>query len=277
VLDAINGLRLVTCNLLHGRSLQDGQVDTERMIRELVDLEPTVLAMQEVDRFQQRSHSVDQVAAIANRIDGASWRFVPAIMGEPGEKWRHATDDDPASGHDLSLVDDTSGPAYGTGLITTLPVTSWHVIRVRPFPLRAPVAIPSATGKPTWLMIDDEPRVCIAAVVRHQGREFTIAGTHASFVPGWNVPQLRQISRALRALPAPRLLLGDLNLPAPVPARVMGWKTLTPKLGTFPGPRPKMQLDHVLLDDPGCRLGPVQSARSAELAFSDHRAIVVDL
>jgi endonuclease/exonuclease/phosphatase family metal-dependent hydrolase len=267
-------LRLVTCNLLHGRSLTDGQVDTQRMVSALSELRPDVLAMQEVDRFQQRSHSVDQVAEIASGVENASWRFVPAIMGVPGEDWRPATDADPASGHDLPMVDPNQ-PAYGTGLITTLPVISWHVIRVQPFPFRAPVFIPVAGGK--WMMIDDEPRVCIAAVVEHAGRAMTIAATHASFVPGWNMPQLRKITRALKAFPAPHVLLGDLNLPAPFPSAVTRWKPLASGLRTFPSPNPKMQLDHVLLHDPGARLGFGAVATAPVLAFSDHRPIVVDL
>jgi endonuclease/exonuclease/phosphatase family metal-dependent hydrolase len=284
-------LRLVTCNLLHGRSLTDGQVDTQRMVSALSELRPDVLALQEVDRFQQRSHTVDQVAEIASGIEarssgehvspkgraygqGASWRFVPAIMGVPGETWRPATDSDPATGHDLPGVD-PSQPAYGTGLITTLPVISWHVIRVQPFPFRAPVFIPAAGGQ--WMMIDDEPRVCIAAVVEHAGRPMTIAATHASFVPGWNVPQLRKITRALKDLPAPQVLLGDLNLPAPLPGAVTRWKPLASGLPTFPSLNPKMQLDHVLLNDPGARLGFGATATAPTLAFSDHRPIVVDL
>jgi endonuclease/exonuclease/phosphatase family metal-dependent hydrolase len=266
-------LRLVTSNLLHGRSLDDGQVVTERYVRALSDLAPNVLALQEVDRFQSRSDGADQTAVIAAAISGASWRFVPAIMGVPGEQWRHAHDGDESSGHDLPPADSGS-PAYGTGLITTLPVLSWHVVRVQPFRFRAPVFIP---GVNKWAMIDDEPRVCVAAVVEYDGRPMTVAATHASFVPGWNMPQLRQIVRALGKLPAPRLLLGDLNLPAPLPAAVTRWKALAKGLPTFPAPNPKMQLDHVLLDDPGGRLAGKLSARAERLAFSDHQAIVVDL
>ncbi len=266
-------LRLVTSNLLHGRSLEDGQVDIERMTSSLASLNANVIAMQEVDRYQTRSHGVDLVAALADSIPGASWRFVPAIMGVPGETWRPATDNDPASGHDLPTPPATQ-PAYGTGLLTTLPVESWHVIRVNPFRFKAPVFIP---GINKWMLIDDEPRVCIAAVVEFEGQRMTVAGTHASFVPGWNVPQLRHITRALRKLPAPRILLGDLNLPSPLPARAVGWQALAKGLPTFPSPSPKMQLDHALLDDPAERLSPRVNATAQRLPFSDHLALMVDI
>jgi endonuclease/exonuclease/phosphatase family metal-dependent hydrolase len=266
-------LRLVTSNLLHGRSLDDGQVDIARMVSSLAALDAQVIAMQEVDRFQQRSHGADLVAEIAGAIPQAQWRFVPAIMGVPGEQWRPATDADPASGHDLPSPTPTQ-PAYGSGFLTTLPVHSWHVIRVRPFRFRAPVFVP---GINKWTMIDDEPRVCIAAVVEHEGRSMTIAGTHASFVPGWNIPQLRQITAALRRLPAPRILLGDLNLPSPLPAKAVGWTALASGLPTFPSPYPKMQLDHALLDDPAERLSGRVHATTHHLPFSDHRALMVDI
>jgi endonuclease/exonuclease/phosphatase family metal-dependent hydrolase len=282
-------LRLVTCNLLHGRSITDGLVNTERMVSALSALQPTVLALQEVDRFQPRSGTVDQVAAIAAQIPGASWRFVPAIVGVPGEDWRPAIDSvsgpDAPTGHDLRVGEATT-PSYGTGLITTLPVQSWHVIRVKPFRFRAPVFIPGmGKGAKSWMMIDDEPRVCIAAVVTYTDSKgaditMTVAATHASFVPGWNIPQLRHITTALSKLPAPQILLGDLNLPAPLPAKAVGWKALATGLPTFPAPNPKMQLDHVLLNDPGGRLSAPGSstsrAESVHLNFSDHRAIVVD-
>ncbi|EUA03202.1 endonuclease/exonuclease/phosphatase domain protein [Mycobacterium kansasii 824] len=43
---------------------------------------------------------------------------------------------------------------------------------------------------------------------------------------------------------------------------------------TFPASAPDRQLDHILTDDPGLRVG----AASAELMpISDHRALLVDL
>ncbi len=253
-------------------SLSDGTVNVERMVKSLAALTPNVLALQEVDRFQRRSETTDHTAAIAAAIPGASWRFVPALIGEPGVMWRPASDEDAASGHDLPDVPRSSA-AFGTGLITTLPVREWHVFRVPPFPLRAPVFIP---GPNSLLMIDDEPRVCLAAVVEFEGNLMTVAATHASFVPGWNVKQLRAIKRALMQLPAPRILLGDLNLPAPLPAKVMGWRALAQGHATFPSPAPKMQLDHVLLDDPGARLSGTWRSEAHLLDFSDHRAVSVD-
>lgn len=269
-------MRFVTSNLLFGTSLVDGVSDTGRMAAALAELEADVLAVQEVDRNQARSGMTDQTGAIAAALGervGAevNWRFVPSIIGEPGGEWRPAQDHH-AGGSGLPDAD--AQPAYGVGLITRWPVRSWHVVRLRPFPLRAPVFIP---GPNTWLMIDDEPRTCVAAVVDGPCGPMTVAAVHLSFVPGWNVPQLRRVIRALKKLPAPRLLLGDLNLPAPVPAAVSRWTPLATGLPTFPGPAPRMQLDHALLHDPHDVLAAPSSAAAVSLSFSDHRALVVDV
>lgn len=274
----MTALRLVTSNLLNGRSITDGTVNVERMVASLAALRPTVLAMQEVDRFQNRSGCVDHTAEIAAAMPNAQWRFVPAIVGEPGANWRPATPDDPASGHDLAQVDPACS-AFGTALVTTLNVLRWQVVRLPPFPRRAPVFIPGGGG---LLMIDDEPRVCLAAVVEYRGRPITVAAAHTSFVPGWNVRHLRRIGHALRGLPAPRFLLGDLNLPSQFPSRILRWQQLATGLPTFPAPSPVMQLDHVLLDDPGARFGGASGpsgawrAQAHLLDFSDHRALSVE-
>jgi endonuclease/exonuclease/phosphatase family metal-dependent hydrolase len=59
--------------------------------------------------------------------------------------------------------------------------------------------------------------VLIAAVLETPAGPMTVANTHLSFVPGWNGAQLRRAARAVRSLPAPRVLLGDLNLPGALP------------------------------------------------------------
>ena len=100
-----------------------------------------------------------------------------------------------------------------------------------------------------------------------------VATTHLSFVPGWNLAQLRKVTRALAGLGLPCVLLGDLNFPGRLPARVTGWRALA-RVKTFPGADPSMQIDHAL----GHGLLPLVGAATArELPLSDHRALIVDL
>ena len=68
--------------------------------------------------------------------------------------------------------------------------------------------------------------------------------------------------------------MGDLNLPGPVPRLVTRW-TQAARLATYPSWRPRVQLDHVLLD--GIPPPAVRGARSVRLPVSDHCALVVEL
>ena len=69
------------------------------------------------------------------------------------------------------------------------------------------------------------------------------------------------------------MLVGDLNMPPPTPARVTGWRSLA-AAPTFPAQAPDRQLDHVLVDDVELRVVDVETP---ELPISDHRALVVDV
>jgi endonuclease/exonuclease/phosphatase family metal-dependent hydrolase len=152
-------------------------------------------------------------------------------------------------------------------------VLRWQITPLPAAPIRSPVYIPKAG----ILLLKDEPRVLLAAVVETPHGPMTVATTHLSFVPGWNVRQLRAAVRALRALPAPRVLLGDLNLPGGPVRAFTGWRTLA-RLPTFPSPSPRAQLDHVLADPRGAApLGRVVQVRSPQAAVSDHRPLVVRL
>jgi hypothetical protein len=261
--------------------LADGKVHFDQVVSELSELEPDVLAIQEVDAHQARSGSIHQtkllaeaVSPLANGDAGSpvSWRFVPAIIGEPGGSWTKASDEH-ISGNDVDAAGRASEPAYGVGLIVRWPVLSWHVIRVAPFRFRTPVFI---SGMNKWIWIEDEPRVCVAAVCETPWGLSTIATTHLSFVPGWNFGQLRRVTRALAALPGPRFLLGDLNLPSPLPRLLTRWRSLADRLPTFPGPAPKMQLDQVMCHPADAPVS-VRSAIANSLSFSDHRIVVVEI
>ena len=255
-------MRLASFNVLHGRSLADGQVSTDRLVAACVSLEAGVLALQEIDRNQARSGGVDQTAAVAAGMGAAAWRFEPALVGEPGATWRAAQDeDDPAS----------TEAGYGVGLVSMLPVRAWRVVRLRAANVRAPVAVPGGRGR--FILLPDEPRVALAAEVETAAGPLVVATTHLSFVPGWNLVQLRRLTSALSALGLPCVLMGDLNVPGGLPARVSGWRSLA-RVKTFPGASPSMQIDHALGHGV---LPPVAGATARELPLSDHRALVLDL
>jgi endonuclease/exonuclease/phosphatase family metal-dependent hydrolase len=256
-------MRLATFNLLHGRSLADGVVDADRLRAAVAAIDADVLGIQEVDRGQPRSHGLDLTAEVAAALGAVDHRFAPSLIGTPGHRWRAATGEGNGAGE----------PAYGVGLASRWPVRSWHVLRLAASRLRSPVLLPGRRSR--VILLDDEPRVVLAAVVETPAGPITVATTHLSFVPGWNARQLRLAVAGLSALPAPRLLLGDLNMPAWAVALVSPWRQLA-RLPTYPAHAPRIQFDHAL-GDPDGGFPPVVGVEAPALPLSDHRALVVTL
>ena len=256
--------RLASFNVLHGRSLPDGTAAASLLASACASLGADVLALQEVDRGQERSEHADQPAAVAEAMGAVDWRYVPTLTGTPGGLWRPARDDEPVR---------EEGSAYGIALFSKLPVQWWRTLRLPPpsSRMRAPVLVP---GTKRWTWISDEPRVAVCARISLQGCDVTVATTHLSFIPAWNAWQLRRLVRALRGLPGPYLLMGDLNLPGRLPPMLAGWTPLV-RGKTFPAHAPKLQLDHVLASP--WSSWEASDARVVELPVSDHRAVVVDV
>ncbi|GID92155.1 endonuclease/exonuclease/phosphatase family protein [Amorphoplanes digitatis] len=257
-------MRLATFNLLHGRSLSDGNVHAERVAASVADLDADILGLQEVDRAQPRSGLLDLTAIAAEALGAKVHRFAAAVVGTPGETWQP-----------WRSADDNAHPLYGIALISRWPVLRWQITQLPAAPVRSPVWAPGPRGG--LVLLKDEPRVLIAAVVDTPTGAITVANTHLSFVPGWNLRQLRAAVRALRGLPAPRILLGDLNLPAGPVRAFTGWRTLA-RRPTYPSTHPRAQLDHVLADPRGAGpLGPVVQVRTPAVGVSDHLPLVVHL
>ncbi|MGH3743580.1 MAG: endonuclease/exonuclease/phosphatase family protein, partial [Mycobacteriales bacterium] len=259
-------MRLASWNLLHGVAPSDGVVDAARLAAAAASLDADVLCIQEVDRDQSRSGHIDQTAVVAEALGAAAWRFEPAIAGTPDEQWSRI---------DGSVV---VGAAYGVGLVSRLPVRSWHVQVLDPpaVPAIMPGAVPERgrrgvrLGRPQ--VIRDAPRVVLAAVVETPRGPMSVGCCHLTYVQGWNVAQLRRALTLLRPLPAPRFLLGDLNMAGRLPALASQWRPLV-RGRTFPAWRPRVQIDHILAEGHVDVLG----SRVQELPVSDHRAVVVDV
>lgn len=251
-----------TFNLMHGRSLHDGRVVAERLRAAVTVLDADVLGLQEVDRHQPRSGGADLTAEVAGAMGAAHHRFVATLYGTPGVDSRPAP-------HSAA-----GAACYGIGLVSRWPVRSWHTTMLPAAAVVAPVFVPGPGGGLMWLR--DEPRALLAAVVESPAGLLTVATTHLSFVPGWNVRQLRLVLRELARLPAPRVLLGDLNLPAAAVALVPGWRALA-RRPTYPAPAPRVQFDHVLAERRDGALPAVRRVETPAVALSDHRPLVVEL
>lgn len=281
-------MRVVTWNVLHGCSPDDGRVDLDRFAAAVHALDADVLALQEVDRDQERSQGADLAQVAAQAMGARDHRFAAALVGPPGA-WSAAPDPDRVGGPGHAAVDATGGlaatvperlealvapsprePAYGVALISRLPVLAWCAVRVAPLPRPVPLLV----GRPIRpVVVHDEPRVAVAARVATDAGALTVATTHLSFIPGWNLVQLRRLVRALdREVGAgPLVLTGDLNT-GPRRARWVSGLTGLAAGPTFPAPAPRTQLDHVLGRDVRACHGEVH-----HLPVSDHRALGVTL
>jgi endonuclease/exonuclease/phosphatase family metal-dependent hydrolase len=252
-------MRLGTWNLLHGISLESGQVESDLLGDQAATLDCDLLAIQEVDERQPRSDGRSQTEDVAKAIGAEYFRFLPSLIGTPGERW------EPHSGIPEEAL--SNSPQYGIGLISRRPVLRWHELRLKSARSGMPLLMPTERGV-RLTYVKDEPRIALAAELG----SMTVASVHLSFVPGRNVRQLRQVMRWLNTLPGPRILMGDFNLPGGIPRRVTGWHDLA-KAATYPAWKPKVQFDHILSD----YKFPVKSAETPALKISDHRPLIITL
>jgi endonuclease/exonuclease/phosphatase family metal-dependent hydrolase len=260
-------LRVVSYNLLHGIDLAaGGVVDVGRAARVLAALDADVVALQEVDRGQDRSGGVDQVAELAEAL-GMTGVFCPALLGSPDSAWRPALTDD-------------GGAAYGVGLLVRQRlVGTRHVVlpgggagtrrsRLSTTSTRPP-------GRLRWareLGWDREPRVALIATVGDGTQQLTVIVTHLSYLPVRAVRQLRVLA-GIATGNGPRLVIGDLNLPAWAVRFAMPSAQHAGGAPTFPSWRPRVQMHHVLVEGPV----DVVHATAHPDTTSDHRPLVVDL
>ncbi|MGN6609114.1 MAG: endonuclease/exonuclease/phosphatase family protein [Jatrophihabitans sp.] len=251
-------MRLVTFNLLHGRSLDDGEVDLDRLARDIEQLDPDILALQEVDRDQPRSHLADLTQVAATAMGAVSHRFVAALAGTPGATWIAATG-----------REQPGTASYGIALLSRYPAEHWQTVRLPKLPARTPVYLPEP-GK--FLLLKEEPRAAVIASLRTPLGPVTVVNTHLSFVPGWNYLQLRQLTRSLAPFAEPVVLTGDLNMTGAMPERISGYRAVA-HAPTFPRKRPTRQLDHVLVRG---TLPPVTRVEALSMRVSDHCALVTE-
>ena len=273
-------MRVISWNLLHGQKIpptnsQDWQAEVVGAAKKVADeLQPNFIALQEVDYFQSRSDLTNQTKLVAQSMQLKYWAYLPTLIGTPGEKWR-SVKDLKNSIITQSSLDKNPKASYGIALATNWPIKKLYVKKLGRSIVGMPLLIPKDNGKGVrFIYVKDEPRVALIAELENG---YTIATTHLSFVPGVNVFQLNKLSSYLRKLPGLALLTGDLNLPANLPSKLSGFKSLISQ-ATYPSWKPKIQFDYIMLRKSELKsISSIKPIKSTTTGISDHTPIGVEI
>jgi endonuclease/exonuclease/phosphatase family metal-dependent hydrolase len=263
-------MRLTSWNFLHGLPTPLSESTPLDLSRAISALNTDILGLQEMDHGLGRSAGENQVAQIAQLMGTTHWAFAPSVMGSPDEDWQ-------ARGKsDGTIVTETAfgAPGYGIGLISKIPVTSWHRLELNAAPIGIFMKLPR-DGRTKRFHVREHPRTAIAAVLENG---WLVINTHLSFVPFFNYLQLLQVKRWSRNLPvkdkAKIIIMGDLNLRSRFLVRGINWNSLTTKK-TFPSWSPKVQIDYILSQKVASE--DVLQVEIAASGISDHLPISVDV
>lgn len=211
------------------------------LARVLDGLQTDLLGLQEVDYLLERSENENQVGEIAHLMETVHWGFAPSVIGSPDEQWRRPN----RAEAKVITESDPGTPSYGIGLISKIPVLSWHRLELSPAPIGIFMKLPRQ-GQIKRIYVRDHPRVAIAAVLENG---WAVVNTHLSFVPVFNYMQLLQVKRWTKSLPIKDqgkiIIMGDFNIRWSTAIRGVTWNSLIKRL-TFPTWNPKVQIDYML-------------------------------
>lgn len=318
-------IRLLSFNLQHGRPgdgarldpatapLADSDIADAGAAREVLaaladqirDIDPDVIALQEVDLGQRRSGRLDQTAVLADLLGWDGHRFAATYAGPVVGLRRR-----PRRSALTGRADDVLGPlrallgagpaGFGNALLTRLPVRAWRVARLG----RGPAVLTRRGGgraldPRSYALSTSTMRNMIAAQIDPADGAggaggLAVASTHLATRTGTAAAQLAVAWAALAALPGPHVLAGDLNLHAELLAP-LGIARGLGEGATYPSGAPARRIDHILTDPwPTGADGLPVSAQEAvgrtggtllravgsgarSLVVSDHAATWVDL
>jgi endonuclease/exonuclease/phosphatase family metal-dependent hydrolase len=278
------GVRITSWNLLHGMAIPPQKSsDPGALTRAVHSLDSDLFGFQEVDHFLPRSQSRAQMRDIAESIGARDWAMGPSVIGTPGESWRKKHNHEPEIISNSSPHSELMHECYGIGIVSKIPVLSWHRLDIGNSPLGLPLIIPgdpSASNKdrqvrPKFIYVKDEPRLALAAVLENG---FTVVNTHLSFVPGFNLAQLHRIKKWALSIAESTgtraIVMGDLNLPKNLPIVASRWKSLVTQ-NTYPSWGGKIQFDYIL--SPDLAFGEFSVRDLPLTGVSDHLPIGVEI
>ena len=270
-------MRVISWNLLHGQVIpplaeQDWQQNLISSAKDVAKhFQPDFISLQEVDYLQPRSGNINQTKLIAESMGLKYWYYLPALLGTPGSRWQKVKNLEPGI-----ISQNTNNPSpntsYGIGFATSVPVKKIYTKALGRSIIGMPLLIPKDNGKGgRFIYVKDEPRVALIAELENG---LTIATTHLSFVPFVNVFQLNRLIIALKKLSGVPVLVGDLNLPANIPSKLSGFKSVISQ-STYPSWKPKIQFDYIMVaNKQNVQAKPISTIKPS---ISDHVPIGVEL
>jgi len=209
---------------------------------EIERLRSDIIGLQEVDYFLARSGNHNQVGNVADIMQAKDWAFAPSLMGSPDEDWRNPNENDDKIVTDSSEV---AIPGYGIGIVSKIPVISWHRLDLQGSPVGVLMAFP-VDGKLKRFYVRDHPRSALGAILDNG---WLVINTHLSFVPFFNFAQLAKIKRWANTLgvsdKSKIIIMGDLNIPFIKLVSGFKWNSLITQK-SFPSWGPKVQIDYFL-------------------------------
>ena len=270
-------MRVISWNLLHGQVIpplaeQDWQQNLITSAKDVAKhFQPDFISLQEVDYLQPRSGNINQTKLIAESMGLKYWYYLPALLGTPCSRWQKIKNLEPGI-----ISQNTNNPSpntsYGIGFATSVPVKKIYTKALGRSIIGMPLLIPKDNGKGArFIYVKDEPRVALIAELENG---LTIATTHLSFVPFVNVFQLNRLIIALKKLSGVPVLVGDLNLPANIPSKLSGFKSVISQ-STYPSWKPKIQFDYIMVaNNQEVQATPLSTIKPD---ISDHVPIGVEL
>lgn len=268
-------IRVLTLNLQHalpgagastydadtGLSVSDADITAPAQARTVIaalarqirDLAPDIIALQEVDVGQHRSGRLNQAVELARALGWEHCRFAATYAGPVNGLRRR-----PRRSALADVHDDYCGPlrsllglppaGFGNAVLTRFPVQRWAVQRLGRGPALLVRRGQRRYDPRSYRLLTASIRNQIAATIQIDDRAMlTVGSTHLATRSDVAVTQLEAAWKALATLPGPHLLAGDFNLTAAGVAATGVGRELGEE-ATYPAGEPVHRLDHMLTD-----------------------------
>ena len=136
----------------------EGAKNSAALTAAVQEIGSDVFGFQELDHFLPRSRARAQARDIAEGIGARYWAMGPSVIGTPGESWRKRNSDEPEIITNTSTHQELTHECYGIGIVSKIPVISWHRLDLGNSPIGLPLIVPgdeTGKGRPRFIYVKD--------------------------------------------------------------------------------------------------------------------------